>query len=107
MKIFIDATDEYVDAKMHVNYRGWQFTADTAVALIDEIKEMDWDIKFYRARNNNEEVDAEKYIEIKSNYKKPWSNRKLEFPDGDTETRAIAMFKQIHDLGGWQFEMEE
>ena len=109
MKIRILGTDEYEDAKMFVDYRGRTYTADTAIDLIDKIKGDDWDAKFSTTGTAAEmdAIDAERYIEIKLDYKKPWNDSKIELPDGDTEARAIAMFKAIHDLGGWHFEMEE
>ena len=83
---------------MKVTIDGREYQAATAVALIDEIK----DIHFAATKD----TDAEGYIAIQQGTHRRMMERELELPDGDTEARALAMFKAIAALGSWGFKEE-
>jgi len=76
-----------------------EYSATTAVALIDEIKDMNWAVK--------PDTDAEGYIAIQADTLERMWERKLVLPEGDTEARAIAMFETIDAIGGWEFHRED
>jgi len=84
---------------MKIKIDGKEYRAPTAVALIDEIKGINW--------SATPETDAEGYIAIQADTLKRLWNKKLILPESDTETRAIAMFKAIASVGAWEFETEE
>ena len=72
-----------------------EYSAATAVELIDEIKGMNWAA--------TADTDAEGYIAIQADTLERMWERKLVLPEGNTEARAIAMFEAIDALGGWEF----
>ena len=83
---------------MKVIIDGREYEAKTAVALIDEIK----DIHFAATKD----TDAEGYIAIQQDTHRRMMGRELELPEGDTEARAIAMFKAIAAIGSWEYKEE-
>jgi len=97
MKIIIDGTEYH--AKMKITMDDRIYFADTAVALIDEIKGMHW--------GATPDTDAEGYIAIQVETAKRLWEKNLNLPEGNTEARAIAMFEAIDALGAWVFEKEE
>lgn len=84
---------------MKVTIDGREYYGATAIALIEEIKDMNW--------GATPETDAEGYITIQEDTYKKMIGRKLKLPKGDTEARAIAMFEAIDAIGAWNFEREE
>ena len=97
MKIIIDGA-EYT-AKMKVEINGRVYFANSAVALIDEIKGLNW--------SATPDTDAEGYIAIQADTMSKLWEKELILPDGDTEARAVAMFEAIAAMGGWYFEKED
>lgn len=81
MKIFID---------------GKQYESPTAVGLIEKIKEIRW--------NTTAILDADSYIDCQQEMYKLVTGHTLKLPNGDTETRAVAMFEKIDEIGAWTFE---
>jgi hypothetical protein len=84
---------------MQVIIDGRIYKAATAVALIDEIKEMNWAA--------SPDTSAEEYISIQKDTYRRVIDREMELPAGDTEARATAMFEAIDVIGAWKFEKEE
>jgi len=75
------------------------YHGDTAVALIEEIKELNW--------GSNPGTDAEGYIALQASTYKTMTGKSLKLPKGDTEARAVAMFKAIAGTGAWEFKEGE
>lgn len=70
-----------------------RFKAQTATELISQIAWMHW----------GKADTAEEYIENQRKSYKAVTGREMILPDGTTEERAVAMFKAISEIGGWDF----
>ena len=74
------------------------YTADTAVALIDEIKGEHWSC--------TKNTTAEEYIGIMVDTHKRMTGKVMDL-SGDIEAQAIGMFEIVAKTGAWQFTKEE
>ena len=84
---------------MKITIDGRAYQATTAVALIDQIKEMNWAM--------NEKSGPEDYIAIQRATYRTMIGEDMKMPPGDTEARAIAMFQAISEVGAWKFTKED
>lgn len=78
---------------------GHEYTAETAVGLIEMIKELHW--------SAGENATAEEYITLQEETYKKMTGRSMKLPKADTETRAREMFKKIALRGAWEYEERE
>jgi len=81
---------------MRVTIDGREYSGATAVALIDEIKGLHWGTKA--------DTNAEGYIALQVGTYKRMMAKELKLPEGDTEARALAMFRAIAAHGAWDFK---
>ena len=79
-----------------VRINGQEYTAETAVALINEVKGMHW-----RAGEN---ATAEEYIAVQEDTYQRMTGRRIKLPDTGTEDRAAVMFRRISEIGAWKYE---
>ena len=84
---------------MKVIIDGREYSAATAVALIDEIKGLRFD--------SEQLPDTESYIEKQQEMHMRIAGKKMVLPQCGTEERAVAMFEAIHAIGAWKFEKGE
>jgi len=85
--------------KMVLRFDGREYTADTAIQLIDIIKPIRWNAHLLPTH--------ESYISEMVRTYKQVTRRRLRLPKGNTETRARAMFKLLAEIGVWEFIEEE
>ena len=83
---------------MRVTIDDREYEGATAVALIEEIKGLHW--------GATKATDAEGYIALQGGTYKRMMEKEMELPEGDTEARALAMFKTIAAIGAWDFKEE-
>jgi hypothetical protein len=83
---------------MKVTIDGREYQGATAVALIEEVKDLHW--------GATPNMDAEAYIALQAGTYKRMIEKEMELPQSDTEMRARAMFKAIAEIGAWDFKEE-
>lgn len=81
---------------MKLTIEGHEYTAETAVGLIEQIKGLHW--------HAGEETTAEEYISLQQEAYRKVTGRRMRLPDADTETRAREMFRQTAESGAWIYE---
>jgi len=84
---------------MTVIIDGKTYHADTATDLIEKIKPIRWD--------SDKIPDADAYIKVMVKTYKKMTGKRMRLPRGDTETKAIAMFEILNDLGTWEYKKED
>lgn len=84
---------------MRVTIEGMEYRAETATGLIDQIKDLHWAA--------GKDATAEEYLKIQKKSYKAATGRTLHLPWGSTEKKALAMFKAIAKIGGWEFTESE
>lgn len=81
---------------MKIIIDGREYHAETAVGLIDQIKDMHWQA--------GADATAEEYIAVQEKTYKMMTGHEMRLPSGDAETRAKAMFKAVAQTGAWIFD---
>ena len=84
---------------MTLRLDGREYHAQSAAALIEQIKGIRWDA--------DQLPTAESYIEEMARTYKRVTRRTLRLPKADTETRARAMLAALADIGTWDYKEEE
>lgn len=75
---------------------GHEYTAETAVGLIQQIKMLHW--------HAGEGTSPEEYIALQEESYQKVTGRKMALPDADTETRADRMFQAVAQCGAWIYQ---
>lgn len=81
---------------MKLTIDGNQYTANTAVEMIERIKELHW--------HAGAETTPEGYIALQETAYQKTIGRRMILPKADTETRAKAMFRAVAECGAWDYE---
>lgn len=83
-----------------VKIDGQEYTAETAVELIEQIKGLHW--------HAGADATAEDYIALQEETYRKMTGRRMKLPrrwqGADTETRAREMFRKVAECGGWEYE---
>lgn len=81
---------------MKLKMDGCEYSAQTAVGLIDQIKGLHWQA--------GDSATPEEYIAVQERTYRKLTGRKMKLPTGDTETRAKAMLEAVAGTGAWIFD---
>lgn len=81
---------------MKLKMDGREYSAQTAVGLIDQIKGLHWQA--------GEGATPEEYIAVQERTYRKMTGRKMKLPRRDTEARAKAMLEAVAGTGAWIFD---
>ena len=81
---------------MRVIIDGHTYQSQTATGLVEQIKGMHWQA--------GEDATTEQYIAAQESTYRRLAEKPMQLPEGDTEARALAMFKAVAEFGGWIFK---
>ncbi len=84
---------------MRVTIDGTEYRAETATGLIDQIKNLHWAA--------GKAATTEEYLAVQKKSYKAATGRTLHLGWGSTEKKALAMFKAVAKIGGWDFTESE
>lgn len=84
---------------MTVKFDGREYSAATAIELIEVIKPIRWDSELL--------ITPESYIDEMARTYEKVTGSKLQIPNGCTEIKARAMFKELAGIGTWEYIEEE